>query len=438
MSGNLFGNAFRVVTFGESHGPFIGVMIDGVKPGLPIDIKSIQAELDRRRPGQSSVVTPREEPDRAQIISGIFEGKTTGTPLCILIKNQDQRSKDYGKLKDILRPGHANYTFLQKYGVFDYRGGGRASGRETATRVAAGAVAKQFLQERNIRIIGYTKQIAHISANNIDYAQIEKNIVRSPDPEAARKMIKAIHQAQKAGDSLGGVIEIVVKNCPPGLGEPVFNKLEADLAQALMSIGAVKAFEIGSGFKAVSMKGSEHNDLFYFDQQENRFRTRTNQAGGVIGGISNGEDLRMRIAVKPPSSINKTQETVNLQKETVQLEIGGRHDPCICPRVVPVAEAMVALVLVDHFLMQERLSIKGTAEQVFEKLDTLHLQIFLMLVQEQKLKQELQALGEKANVKTKRELGKKWLQIANNLGLPLEKAEKLFELILENSSNKWS
>jgi len=245
MSGNLYGSAFRVMTFGESHGPYIGLVIDGLKPGLEIDIKQMQAELDRRRPGQSNVVTPRKEEDRAEIISGIFEGKTTGTPLCILIRNQDQRSEDYQKLKDMLRPGHAAFSFLQKYGIFDYHGGGRASGRETATRVAAGAVAKQILKNKGIEIHGYTRRIDHVEITSVDLDEIENNPVRTADAQAAVRMTKAIQNAQKNGDSLGGIIEILVRNCPPGLGEPVFNKLEADLAQLLMSVGAVKGFEMG-------------------------------------------------------------------------------------------------------------------------------------------------------------------------------------------------
>ncbi len=240
MSGNLFGEAFRVMTFGESHGPYIGLIIDGVKPGLSIDLDDIQHELDRRKPGQSHVVTSRSEADRAEIVSGIFQGKTTGTPICILIKNKGQRSGDYKELQNILRPGHASFTFLQKYGIFDYRGGGRASGRETATRVAAGALAKQFLKERGIEIHAFTRQISNIQIETIDLEEIERNLVRAPDPIAAKKMVAVIEKAQKEGDSLGGVIEVQVKNCPPGLGEPVFHKLEADLAQALMSIGELR------------------------------------------------------------------------------------------------------------------------------------------------------------------------------------------------------
>ncbi len=438
MSGNLFGKAFRVMTFGESHGPYIGLVIDGVQPGLPIDLSYIQQELDRRRPGQSAVVTPRKEQDQAEIISGVFEGKTTGTPICILIRNQDQRSKDYRKIQQILRPGHASFTFLQKYGIFDYRGGGRASGRETAARVAAGAVAKQFLKDRGIEIFAYTCQIGDISIESVDLSEIEKNPVRAPDAKVAEKMVEAILQAREEGDSLGGTIEILVKNPPAGLGEPVFHKLEADLAAALMSIGAVKAFEMGSGFEAARMKGSQHNDPYYYEKESGRFRTRTNNAGGVLGGISNGEDLIMRIAVKPPSSINKTQESVDLDGNPVKFEIGGRHDPCICPRVVPVAEAMVALVLIDHILMQERISRESDLKQLQEKIDTLEVQVMLMLAQRRRLVQKIEQIKEQnqtpvEDVNREKEVKQNWRQLAEKLGFPVALTDKLVEIVQTES-----
>jgi chorismate synthase len=438
MSGNLYGSEFRVLTFGESHGPYIGLVIDGLKPGMPIDIHAIQAELNRRRPGQSSLVTPRTETDRAEIISGVFEGKTTGTPLCILIANQDQQSKDYQKLKDILRPGHAAYAYLQKYGIFDYRGGGRASGRETATRVAAGAVAKQFLSSRGIEVVAYTRRIGDIELESIDLNEIENNPVRTPDARAAGKMIATIEKARKEGDSLGGIIEIMVRNCPAGLGEPVFNKLEADLAQLLMSVGAVKGFEMGAGFRAGYMKGSKFNDLFYFDKEKKSFRTRTNNAGGVLGGISNGEDLVMRIAVKPPSSINKEQRTVDSSGNPVELSVGGRHDPCICPRIVPVSEAVVALVLIDHILMQERLNDKGDLQKCRDQIDTLDTQILLLLAQrreligkiaEHKSKNSLQVLDEDRE----RFKVNQWQEQAKTLNIPANLAETLFKSILTDS-----
>ncbi len=438
MSGNLYGSAFRVMTFGESHGPYIGVVIDGLAPGLDIDLDSIQEELNRRRPGQSNVVTPRKEEDTARIISGVLEGKTTGTPVCILIKNQDPRSQDYRKLQRVLRPGHASFTFLQKYGVFDYRGGGRASGRETATRVAAGAVAKIFLMERGIDIFAYTRQIGDINIRKVEREVIETNPVRCPDSEVAQEMIEAILKARDDGDSLGGVVEIVVKNCPAGLGEPVFNKLEADLAQALMSIGAIKAFEMGSGFQSAQTPGSLNNDLFYYDGKIGRFRTRTNHAGGVLGGITNGEDLIMRIAVKPPSSIGKSQETVDQKGNAILLETGGRHDPCICPRVVPVAEAMVALVLLDHLLMQERLNNQPDLVQIRDRIDTIDAQLLLLLAQRRhNLTRiaELKKSRKKPVFDNKREAAKtrQWVNAARELNLPVNLLETLLQAVLEDS-----
>ncbi len=438
MSGNVFGQAFRIVTFGESHGPYIGVVIDGVKPGLPIDVAEIQKQLDRRRPGQSKVVTPRNEPDEVQIVSGVFEGKTTGTPICLLIKNSDPRSKDYSRIKDILRPGHAVFTYLKKYGVFDYRGGGRASGRETATRVAAGAVARQFLAQRGIQIIGFTRQIGSIRAETVDYSVIEKNVVRAPDMEAAEKMIQAIQRVRKEGDSLGGIVEIIVKNVPPGLGEPVFNRMEADLAAALMSIGAVKGVEIGEGFRAATMKGSEHNDLFYKDDTTGEIRTRTNHAGGTLGGITTGEDLVLRIAVKPTSSIHKPQQTVTIEGEPVEFRTGGRHDPCICPRVVPVAEAMVALVLIDHLLMQERLEQTGELEHLREHINTIDTQLLLLLAQRKHLVQKIGRIKSQADLpvqdpEREKFVYNQWRAFARELGLEEEWVQELANLILQYS-----
>lgn len=352
MAGNTFGKHFRITTFGESHGKAIGVVIDGVKPGLRIDTKYIQRELDRRRPGQSKVTTTRSESDRVEILSGVFEGRTTGTPICMVIWNKDQRSQAYEKIKNVFRPGHAGYTYLAKYGVVDYRGGGRASGRETAARVAAGAVAKSMLEKLGVRIYAYTKEVGNIKAKRIDIKQIERNPLRCPDPIAAKKMERLVLRMKKEGDSVGGIVEIVVKNPPVGLGEPVFDKLEADLAKALMSIGAVKGFEVGNGFAAAKLKGSENNDPMYYDRKLKRIRTRTNNAGGISGGISNGEDIILRIAVKPTSSISKEQETVTLNGRKATITVEGRHDPCICPRIVPVAEAMVAMVLWDHVQRQ--------------------------------------------------------------------------------------
>jgi chorismate synthase len=353
MAGNTFGKLFRITTFGESHGKAIGVVIDGVKPGLRIDTKYIQKELDRRRPGQSKVTTSRSEADQVEILSGVFKEKTTGTPICMVIWNKDHRPQAYEKIKDMFRPGHAGYTYLAKYGVSDYRGGGRSSGRETAARVAAGALAKSFLEKRGVKIYAYTKEAGGIKAKTVDLKQIEKNPLRCPDPVAAKKMERLVLKMKKEGDSIGGIVEVVVNNPPVGLGEPVFDKLEADLAKALMSIGAIKGFELGNGFAAARQQGSVNNDPIYYDKKLKRVRTRTNNGGGISGGISNGEDIVVRIAVKPASSIAKEQETVTVDGEPARIIVEGRHDPCICPRVVPVAESMVALVLLDHLKRQE-------------------------------------------------------------------------------------
>lgn len=351
MAGNTYGELFRVTTFGESHGPAIGAVIDGVPPGIEISETDIQKDLDRRRPGQSKITTQRQEDDKVEILSGVFEGKTTGTPLALLIRNKDQRSKDYSNIFNLFRPGHADYTYHKKYGRRDYRGGGRSSGRETACRVAAGAVAKKILEQQGIHVTAYTLSVAGITAQEKDLSVIEKNLVRAPDMAAAEKMIARIEEARKNCDSVGGVVEAVVKGCPAGLGDPVFGKLNARLAYGLMSIGTIRGIEFGEGFKAAEMTGSEHNDEF--ETRGDEVHTKTNHAGGILGGISNGEDIILRIAVKPPSSIAKTQRTVNEDKEDVDVQVKGRHDPCICPRVVPVAEAMIALTLLDCLLIQK-------------------------------------------------------------------------------------
>ena len=345
MTGNEFGENFKIITFGESHGKGVGVVIDGVKAGLKISKKDIQKELDRRKPGQSKITTQRKESDFVEIISGLFEGKTLGTPICLLVKNNDFRSKDYGEIKKLFRPGHAGFTYFKKFGRRDYRGGGRASGRETIGRVSAGAIAKKLLAKKKIKIIGYVKEIAGIKAKKIDFNEIEKNSVRCPDKKAAKKMEKAILNAIKKGDSVGGIVELVVKGLPIGVGEPVFRKLDAELAKALMSIGAVKGVEIGAGFDVAKMKGSKCNDEIKAIKGKVKFLS--NNAGGILGGISNGEDIVLRIAVKPTPSIGKTQKTINEEMKNSLISTKGRHDPCICPRIVPVAEAMVALVLQD-------------------------------------------------------------------------------------------
>ncbi|MBF0483454.1 MAG: chorismate synthase [Candidatus Omnitrophica bacterium] len=348
---NSFGNIFKITTFGESHGPAIGVIIDSVPPNIPIKESDIQHDLDRRKPGQSSVTTPRKETDKVEILSGVFEGKTTGTPIALLIRNTDHKSADYDKIKDIFRPGHADYTYFAKYGIRDHRGGGRASGRETAARVAAGAVAKKILDLKNIYIASYTLAIGDIVAKTKDFAFIEKNPIRTVDPEIVDAMIKKIEEVKAQNDSIGGVIETIVSHCPVGLGEPIFNKLNALLGHAMLSIGGIKGIEFGEGFAAAQMTGSEHNDKFYMDGK--KVRTSTNHAGGILGGISTGENIIFRLAVKPTSSIAQRQATVTADGKDSFCEVTGRHDPCLCPRMVPVVEAMTAIVLVDALLLNE-------------------------------------------------------------------------------------
>jgi chorismate synthase len=325
--------------------------MDGVPPNIPLTEADIQKDLDRRRPGQSSVTTTRQEGDQVEILSGVFEGKTTGAPIALMIRNTNQRSKDYSNIKDVYRPGHADYTFHSKYGFRDYRGGGRSSGRETAARVAAGAVAKKFLKALGVEIVSYTLSVGAIKAETIDYAQIEQNIVRCPDAEKALEMIRLIEMARDDGDSVGGVIETVIQHCPLGLGDPVFDKLDARLAHAMLSIGTTKGIEFGDGFAATLKRGSENNDPF--EIQNNQIRTTTNHAGGILGGISNGAPIIFRVAIKPASSISKAQTTVSTQKESEVIEVHGRHDPCICPRAVPVIEAMTAITVLDCWLIQQ-------------------------------------------------------------------------------------
>lgn len=381
MAGNKFGSLFSIMTFGESHGPYIGVVIDGIKPGLPIDLQEIQQEMNRRRPGQSRLTTTRQETDRAEIISGIFEGKTTGTPICILIKNEDHHSKDYAALKEIFRPGHAAYTYLKKYGIFDYRGGGRASGRETAARVAAGAIAKQALKPYGIDFHAFTRKVGPWEAQTVDYDFIEQNPIRCCDPQIAPRMEEYIRQIAAEGDSAGGVVELHITGLPAGLGDPVFEKLDAELAHGLMSIGAVKGIEFGEGFRAAELKGSEMNDPFGVDET-GKIAPLSNRAGGILGGISTGQTVVLRLAVKPPSSIKKAQKTVDRQGKALALSIEGRHDPCICPRVVPVAEAMAALVILDLLLVQQAISeSRGNIKNWEREIDLIDAQLLLLLRQ---------------------------------------------------------
>jgi len=358
MAGSSFGRSTRIVTFGESHGPAVGVVIDGVRPGLRLSTKAIQKELDKRRPGHHPLTSARKEEDRVEVLSGVFEGKTTGTPICLIIRNRDQRPEEYESLRDVFRPGHAGYTYLAKYGVYDHRGGGRSSGRETAARVAAGAFAKALLARRSVEIIGHVVAVGRVRARSFSERVIGANPLRCADPDAAGRMERLIQRVRKEGDSIGGIVEVIIRNPPAGLGDPVFGKLDAELAGALMSIGAVKGVEVGSGFGSALMRGSEHNDPIYRDRK-GRIRTRTNNAGGIVGGISNGEEIILRLAVKPTSSIAKEQASVDRRGRRVKLSIRGRHDPCVCPRVVPVAEAMCALVLVDHMERQADLRRTG-------------------------------------------------------------------------------
>jgi chorismate synthase len=353
MSGNSFGQLFKITTCGESHGGAVAVILDGCPPGLEISTEEIQAELDRRKPGQSHITTPRNETDTIHILSGIFNGKTTGTPILLLAHNADMRPEDYSELKNVYRPSHADYTYLMKYGLRDFRGSGRASARETLARVAAGAIAKKYLKQYlNIDIFSYVEQVGSLRTD-IDYHSvtpqaIEANIIRCPDQIVADNMIALIETVKNDGDSIGGIIKGVIRNAPVGLGEPVFDKIPADLAKAMLSINAVKGFEIGSGFAGVSMRGSQHNDPMTIANEKITFKT--NHAGGTLGGISTGEDIYFRVAFKPVSTISKSQQTVDIHNNPVTLAATGRHDPCVLPRAVPIVDAMSALVIMDHYL----------------------------------------------------------------------------------------
>ena len=422
---STYGKYYRMITFGESHGKAVGVVIDGIKPGIELTRENIQKELDRRKPGQSSVTTQRKEEDKIEILSGVFNGKTLGTPICMVVYNKDADSGKYNNIKEIFRPGHADYTFLAKYGIRDYRGGGRASGRETLARVAAAAIAKKTLNQKGIEIISYVKEIAGIKAQKIDFSQINKNSVKCPDKDAAKKMEEKILELKKEGDSAGGIVELIVKNCPAGLGDPVFDKLNADIAKALMSIGSVKGVEIGSGFESAKLKGSENNKL-------------KNSAGGISGGISNGEDIIARVAVKPTSSISKEQESFDIHGNMKKIKIEGRHDPCICPRIVPVVEAMVALVLFDNLLEQDQISKNQDIKTIREKIDNIDNQFFLLLANRQDLVKEISKLKSKlgkeiTDVKREKEILKNKNELAKELGLDSELINKIFKSIIEYS-----
>lgn len=351
---NTFGKLYRLTSFGESHGAAVGGVIDGCPPGLLIDEDFIQSELNRRRPGQSRVTTPRKESDKVEFLSGIFEGKSTGAPIGFIVRNENQQSSDYSNIMDSYRPSHADYTYQQKYGIRDYRGGGRSSARETIARIVGGAIAKLYLKQFDIIIKAYTSQVGHISLENdyrmYDLDRIEDNIVRCPDPEIAELMIKLIQEVRSEGDTIGGVVTAVIKGVPVGLGEPVFSKLHADLGSSMLSINAVKGFEYGTGFD-VSKRGSEVNDSFYDDN--GIVKTRTNNSGGIQAGISNGQDIYFRVAFKPVSTILREQKTVDIHGKDTIIKARGRHDPCVLPRAVPIVESMAAMTILDHFLISK-------------------------------------------------------------------------------------
>ena len=345
MSGNTFGRIFTVTTFGESHGPALGCVVDGCPPGMELSAADIQGDLDRRRPGRNRHTTQRNEPDQVKILSGVFEGKTTGTPIGLLIENTDQRSRDYGDIKDKFRPGHADYTYQQKYGIRDYRGGGRSSARETAMRVAAGAIAKKYLKERlGVEVRGYLSQLGPIKLQAKDFSSIDDNAFFCADPDRVDELDRFMDELRQQGDSIGARISVLASNVPPGLGEPVFDKLEADIAHALMSINAVKGVELGAGFAAVTQRGSEHRD----EMSSGGFSK--NDAGGTLGGISSGQDILASLALKPTSSISLPGKTINKEGKDTEIVTTGRHDPCVGLRATPIAEAMVALVIMDHYL----------------------------------------------------------------------------------------
>lgn len=350
--GSSYGKLFQISTFGESHGAAVGVVVQGCPAGIEIDMEFIQSELDRRKPGQSRITTQRKEADSVEIVSGVFEGKSTGTPIAMLVWNGDQRSKDYSHIADQFRPSHADYTYFEKYGIRDYRGGGRSSARETVARVAAGALAKLVLLQIGVKIQAYVSQVGPLKLNKelaeLDLQETENNAVRCPDPVLAQEMFDYIDQVRKEGDSVGGVISAIIEGCPAGLGEPVFDKLHAELGKAMLSINAVKGFEYGSGFDGVQLKGSQHNDLIV--KENGKVKTLTNFSGGIQGGISNGEPIYFRVAFKPTATIMQDQDSLNEKGDKVVVSGKGRHDPCVVPRAVPIVEAMAAIVLLDFYL----------------------------------------------------------------------------------------
>jgi chorismate synthase len=355
MAGNSFGNIFRITTFGESHGSGIGVVVDGCPSMIEIDLPFIQQQLGRRKPGQSTITTSRKEDDELVVMSGIFEGKTTGAPITLFIKNKDQNSDDYAHLKEAFRPNHADFTYESKYGIRDYAGGGRSSARETAARVMSGALAQSILKKENIQITAFVSQVGDVKLkkhySELNFANIDSTIVRCPDPLISKKMIEKIELVKSEGDTIGGVITCVIQNLPIGLGEPVFDKLHADLAKAMLSINAAKGFDYGDGFDGLEMKGSDYNDVFVADQNNiKKVNTKTNHSGGIQGGITNGQDVYFRVAFKPVSTIMQAQQTIDKNGQQVEISGIGRHDPCVVPRAVPIVESMAALVIIDHLL----------------------------------------------------------------------------------------
>ena len=429
MDSNTHGQRFRITTFGESHGPAVGVVIDGIQPGLELGAMDIQAELDRRRPGQSAVSTSRNEADRAEILSGVFEGRTTGAPICILVQNTDARSGDYAAIRDLFRPGHGDLTWLARYGIRDWRGGGRLSGRETIGRVAAGAVARKLLTDQGVTLVGHVVEAAGVCANTFDPAVALSTPMRCGDAEAAAAMERAILAAGGDGDSVGGIVQVEARGVPAGWGDPVFDKLDARIAAAMMSIGAVKGVEIGAGFAAARMRGSEHNDPITPDG------FASNHAGGILGGITSGAPVVVRLAIKPTSSIGRPQRTVDVDGTPRELQVRGRHDPCICPRAVPVAEAMLALVLVDALLEARTTSGQSpTLDELRATVDAGDAELVARLARRVDL---TRAIGRfkgahgVTEVDREAEVHRLWRDQAREHGLDDELADRMAELLLD-------
>ncbi len=434
MKSNDFGSYFKILTFGESHGKAIGAVLDGVCPGLEIDEQTIQAELDRRKPGTGDYVSSRKEPDKVEILSGVYQGKTTGAPVALLIRNVDARSEDYDHLKATFRPGRGDFAWFSKYGIHDPRGGGRLSGRETATRVAAGAVARKLLSERGIKITGFTRSIGEVKAKNVVFEEIEKNPLRCPDPEILPQMKALLDELKEQGDSIGGTVEVRVTGVPVGWGDPVFGKLDAKLSAAMMSIGGVKGVEFGKGFEITTMKGSQANDQFV-----SNFHLQSNNAGGISGGLSSGEEIVIRLAVKPTPSIGIKQTGVDVKGVTVAIPGWGRHDPVLCPRVVPVAEAMCALSLADAMLAQDALKSKdATLDELRYAIDCVDDKILHEVSRRIELAKKIGEIKRENDVpvtdaEREKALFKSWKECAAESGLDPDFAGDILELLLNES-----